>query len=90
MIADLLIDIAAAHRITRLIVDDTIADRPRAWLHARLPAKAVEGLGCYWCVGWWVAVAISLIRGTRAWRHARIPLAISTGIGVIADTQATV
>lgn len=75
----LLVAVAAAFRITRLIVVDTIFDRPRAalqgWLIARasrrggwLALAVVDLIACQWCVGvhvaFWMTLAATL---TGAW-----------------------
>lgn len=89
--ADLTVDGLAAFRLTRLIVDDTILDTPRAAVLDRLDAggpaarKIAEGLGCYWCAGMWVAVAAAAVRRTAAWRAARVPLALSAVVGILAE-----
>lgn len=87
----LAVDTLAVYRLTRLAVDDTIADRPRRWTLDRLDnagpagAKLAEGLGCYWCLGWWIAAAVAPARRTAAWRAVRWPLAVSAAVGIIAE-----
>jgi hypothetical protein len=39
----------ATYRVYRLLAEDTILDRPRAWLIKRMPAKFTVGLTCPWC-----------------------------------------
>lgn len=54
----------AAYRITRLIVADTIFDRPRErvqnWLLERGYVKLNEGIACGYCVSVWVALGLTL------------------------------
>lgn len=82
-LADVLIDGLAVHRVTRLVVDDTIFDAPRTWLLGRVPPKIAEGLGCYWCVSVWVAAGSVALPGV--WRKARGPLAAATVTGLLAE-----
>lgn len=45
----------AVFRITRLVVYDDIAYRPRIWLS--MQAKWVDSLlSCVWCAGFWISV----------------------------------
>lgn len=75
----------AAFRTWKLIGDDTILDRPRAWVVKR-GGEYVEILlecpwcsGFYWSVGWWL--------GWQFWPHATVvvavPLAISAVVGLL-------
>lgn len=41
---------AAVGRLTRLIVDDTILDRPRCWFVPKLPCFLQDLVGCPWCI----------------------------------------
>jgi hypothetical protein len=88
---DLLIDGFACHRITRLIVEDTVFDRPRhrvkqALHEAGWPA-GIDLLGCPWCVGVWVGfgVAVARWRFPRAWPAVARALAIADVAGVISS-----
>lgn len=84
-----LVDGLATHRLARLIVTDAIFDRPRehvkASLHAAGYAKAVEGLRCEWCVGVWVAVAVTAARYgmPRVWRPVARALATADLAGIV-------
>jgi len=50
----------AVARATRLVVDDTIFDRPRLWWTLRFPAFLVTLLGCPWCISGWIAAAVTV------------------------------
>ena len=47
----------AAWRIFQLIAEDTILDRPRRYVTARLDAKWELFIECPYCAGFWIAVA---------------------------------
>ena len=56
----LLITALAVYRITRLVVEDSILDRPRDYLMGR--AEWVRALlDCYWCAGFWVSLAATIV-----------------------------
>lgn len=88
----------AAYRIFRLLAEDLVLDRPRAWLLG-LPADWKEGqpiprgyrekladfITCPWCLGFWVVLA--WWGAWMIWPHATllvaVPFAISTLIGAL-------
>lgn len=74
----------AAFRVWKLLAEDTILDRPRAWLIRS--EKASEFLSCMWCAGGWCALLTWL--AWLAWPHgvavAAVPFALSAAVGVIA------
>lgn len=80
----------AAHRITRLITTDVIADQPRMWLADKLTTFPVaqEGLKCDWCVGVWVALGVALVDAVDppGWHHLRRALAVADVVGIIAGS----
>lgn len=88
---DFVADCLAVHRLTRIIVTDTIADRPRAHilnaLHVGGYDRAVEGLRCSWCTGVWVAVGVGVARAVapRAWGAAARVLATADVAGIVAS-----
>lgn len=62
LIATVLIGLAS-YRLWRIIGRDQIADPVRVWLIGREgPAWAFVGdlLNCAWCLGWWLAGAITI------------------------------
>lgn len=77
---------AAAYRLWRLAAEDEIADRPRAWITARLPEWFSEQLECPWCSGFWISLgAVGAHKiAPRATVTATLPLAVSTAVGAIA------
>jgi hypothetical protein len=75
----------AAYRTWRLLAEDTILDRPRAWV---VRSEWVsEFLSCCWCAGFWVAVA--WWAAWLAWPHetiwAAVPFALSAALGLVAS-----
>lgn len=75
----------AAFRTWRLDAEDTILDRPRAWVIGRFP-KAETFIGCPWCSGAWFAVAWWTF--FEAWPHWTLvvaaPFALSAIVALIA------
>jgi hypothetical protein len=51
----LLIASLAAFRIARLVVVDSILDRPRSFVVVRSPRLVGELLSCEWCVSVWAS-----------------------------------
>lgn len=86
---DLATDALAVHRLTRLVVTDEIAARPRAHVMRALKAggyeKAMDGLRCEWCTAVWVAAAATVARAVapRGWRRAARVLALADLSGII-------
>jgi hypothetical protein len=79
----------AAHRVTRLLVEDTILDRPRSWVAFHSHPKVDELLSCPWCTGFWVSLAwagafLLWPLGTLA---AALPWALSSAVGLLAARE---
>ena len=88
----------AAFRVYRLISEDTILDRPRAWILGyrgwkegeKLPdtyrVKWGEFVTCPWCAGFWVSLAFW--GAWQVWPHGTtvvaVPLAVSALVGLVA------
>ena len=51
----------AAYRVTRLVVTDTLLNRPRDWVFTHAPLKVAELIDCPHCVGVWAAGATTAI-----------------------------
>lgn len=75
----------AAFRTWKLIGDDTILDRPRAWAVKRGGEYLETMLECPWCAGFWISLAWWGIY--ELWPHgtlvAAVPLAISAVVGLL-------
>jgi len=88
----------AAFRVYRLIAEDTILDRPRAWILGLsgwqegkptpkgYKAKWGEFITCPWCAGFWISLLWWL--AWTQWPHvtlvAAAPWAISAVVALIA------
>lgn len=79
------------YRLTRIIVQDEVLDEQRdaleTWLEEHGHDKLVYLSGCYWCSGFWMAVAAAVLRARapEVWRAVRWPLAMSAAAGLIAE-----
>jgi hypothetical protein len=86
-----IVDALATYRLTRLLVSDGIADRPRDALLQRLRDrnrnKLVELIECPWCLGFWVAGAVVIARcgAPAVWGPTAKVLAFSAGAGIVAS-----
>lgn len=80
----LLIAALASYRLTRLIVEDTIAERPRNWLMDQ--SRFLESvLACYWCAGMYVSGLVAII--IWVWPTQSQPFlmvfALSASVGIL-------
>jgi hypothetical protein len=84
-------DALAVYRLTRLLLNDGIVDRPReaalARLRRRNNLKLVELIECPWCTGFWAAAGVVLTRRTapRLWEPISSVLAFSAAAGLLAS-----
>lgn len=84
----------AGARLTRLIAQDAIFDRPREWFTLRTDGTRAEPLGylvnCPWCVGVWVgaglAVGIALFHGSPWFGWPIIALYLAQLAGMLTTT----
>lgn len=85
---DLAVDALAAYRLTRLVVEDRIADRPRDALTTR-SVFADDLLSCRWCSGVWVSAVVVAARVTcpRVWAPVGRALALSAVAGLLAGLE---
>lgn len=92
MLADLLVDTLATHRLVRLAQRDTLPPLPdvRDALNERLgDHPAGELLTCPWCASIHVAAGVGLLRALapRFWRPVARLLAISSVVGLISERE---
>lgn len=62
----------AVARVTRLIAEDKIFERPRVWALAKLPEDSMTGylITCRWCVSVWIAIpaaVVAVLWGAKPW-----------------------
>jgi Protein of unknown function (DUF1360) len=96
----LALDALAAFRLWRLAArDELTADLRERWeafayAHLSPPAepghgqpvpKAIVLVGCPWCLGFWLTIAVVALRNQPWWRPARDALAVSALVGLIAE-----
>lgn len=79
----------AAYRTWRLLADDTILDRPRAWVVRS--ERVSEFASCCWCLGFWVTLA--WWASWELWPHgtllAAAPMALAAIVGLVASHDGT-
>ena len=87
--------VLVAARLTRLVNYDTILDPARLWIARRITAArptptrwttVAEFMGCPWCVGMWISVALApaaiAVLAWPWWTWAVLPFACSHLIGI--------
>lgn len=89
--------LAAGFRVWRLLAEDTVLNRPRAWVFGLgdwtsgpppvgYRGKLADFVTCPWCFGFWVVVAGWLL--WLVWPDGTLvlatPFALSAAVGVIA------
>lgn len=90
---DIVIDGLACYRVTRLVVEDHLFDRPRDRLVARLQLgdhlKLIELIGCPWCVSVYVGFGIVAARrlAPNLWGPVASALAASAAAGLLAGHE---
>lgn len=63
LLVSLLIDIAATYRLTKLILEDNIAEGFREFIFEHFPnTKLSYFVTCPWCVSFWMGVAVFVLR----------------------------
>ncbi len=86
----LLLDAVATYRLTRLLIEDDLLDRPRAAVFERLAGhpKLTELASCPWCLSVWCAFGVLAARrfAPRAWDPIARALTFSAMAGVMSET----
>lgn len=86
--ANLTVDVAAVHRLTRLVTSDELTRPLRERLVDRNPDGRLAYLaGCPWCTSMWAGLAVAAARryAPRAWQPLAFALAASTVTGLVED-----
>lgn len=78
----------ASYRVTRLLIDDAIFDKPRDFLLGQLDqeGKLRYLLGCYWCLGLWVSAGLTLLIAPNFLSWLFLTLGSSTAVGFLASS----
>lgn len=65
----LLLAVMGLARMIRLVVNDTLLDRPRLWWSMRLPDFWVYLLGCPYCISAWLSLPVAVTVATiyKSW-----------------------
>lgn len=73
------VDALAVWRVTRLVTEDTILDRPRDWVVRNAPDKVAYLVTCPHCVSQHAGLAAVFLRrvAPRAWKPLATALALS-------------
>lgn len=76
---DLAVDALAVYRLTRLVTEDTILDRPRDWILENAPDRLAYLVSCPFCVSIYAGGLATLARTVfpRAWTPLSRLLALS-------------
>lgn len=78
----LLVLALCVYRVTKLIVDDTIADPPRNWVFTHAPEKVVELVQCPWCSSFWVGMGATV--SYLLWPETTVLLALPWALSAVA------
>ena len=55
----IILSIVAIYRITAIIIDDRVFDRPREFIESRVKGTWIDVpylITCYWCLSFWVGL----------------------------------
>ena len=77
-VGDLVLDVLAVSRLTRLVTTDRVSEPLRDRVAARPELGMVsDGLECDWCVSVWWAFGVGVVRRFRWWRLVRRGLVVA-------------
>lgn len=87
---DLVVDIVATYRLTRLIIDDRLTEELREIIYSKFPPTTTKIgyiLGCRWCMSIWAGAAIFGLRklSPQTADYVSGVLASSAIVGVVSD-----
>lgn len=87
-VLDVVVDVLAAHRITKLVIEDEItADLRSDFLDRHDPATSKLGylVTCPWCTGFWVSAGVVAARRAAPglWGGIALALATSSAVGIL-------
>lgn len=87
---DLLVDVLATYRLTRLVVEDVITAPVREKIFEKYPPtedKWSYALTCPWCASVWIGAGVMIARkvAPSAWDPVAKGLAASAATGIISE-----
>lgn len=86
-----ILDALAVHRLTKLVIDDTITEDLREWVWEKYGQPDESKVGylftCPWCVSIWMGIGVTAARtmAPKTWRAASYVLAFSSVTGWIEE-----
>ena len=80
----------ATYRISKLLIEDVIFERPREAIFRRFPPESTKTgyfFTCYWCTSMWVAtlLTIGFILIPSVMLFICLPFAISAIVGILSE-----
>jgi hypothetical protein len=88
---DAIIDAAATHRLTKLVIDDFITEPLREKVFEKFgdpsESKVSYLITCPWCVSFWAGAGVVAARtlAPKAWRPLAYALAFSSATGWVEE-----
>lgn len=83
----LLVDALAVYRLSRLVTQDTITERPRTWITDRYETGVGTLVQCAWCISVWIAAPVlaATVWIPAAWSWLAALLALSAVAGYLSE-----
>ena len=86
-ILTILLTMVASYRITSLLIEDAVLDRPREYIHSRIGGPISYLFTCYWCMGMWVSILSVglLLHVPVVWGPLSLALTTSVVVGLLSE-----
>lgn len=83
----LILNAGAVFRLSILVTQDVILDRPRNWFTSRYQGALVTLIQCVWCISFWLAIAAVLLTRVwwQGWQYAAAVLTLSAVAGFLGE-----
>lgn len=83
----LVLNIGAVFRLSILVTQDKILDRPRTWFVANYHGMLVTLIQCPWCISVWFGIAAALLTWFfwMWWAWVALVLTLSAATGFLAE-----
>lgn len=72
----------ASYRVWRMAAVDDVAARPIEWVLVRMPEWFNKMWRCHWCLGSWVAFAVTWLTDATVGLHAPVLVALAAAVVV--------